>query len=436
MLTAEDYQELIIALEPYDQLINTNRIPMTSPSYYVQEEGKFDIPKIIEKDGWDYHLERNNFHHIYYDFLELATKKEIDTITNEKYFYVVRVTSSMFFLRNEHIGFKCVHPKTLEHVKNNQAKIVIVYTDEGHIGLPIFGDSHGIIQKWCDQLDLPCENIYFITGNMKAGNIVGPDIKYNIISLHNWDSLNTPSAYNICEFLPQNDQFLYVNLNRSRYTHRALMLVNLLKENLLDKGMNSFNYEGLDVGMTYFPEYLKTDQELNVANSEFNKIGYRVLDYPYNYTGMSSLVNTDFYTQTFCSIIPESHYENEIIHFSEKIWKPLMNGHPFFLLGSPYSLAKLHDLGFKTFDIWFDESYDQCDDLYQRVKIITGNLKRLSVYSRDDLIKIRQEMQPIILHNYNHLVETYNEKYLIQDQIFGRKPHCDILLNILKSWSD
>jgi hypothetical protein len=437
MRTTKDYEKLIIGLEPYDDLIKTNRIPMSSPTYYVEEEGKFDVPKIISRDGWDYHFERNSLYYIFYNFLELGTKKEIDSITDEKYFYVVRITSSLFFLRNENIGFKCVHPKTLEHVKNNKAKIVLVYTDEGHMGLPEFGDCHTILQKWCDELHLPSENIYFITGNMIANKIVSSNIKYNIISLHNWDSLNVPSNYKICEFIPDSDKFLYVNLNRSRYKHRALMLVNLLKENLLDKGMNSFNYENIDVGDTYFPEYLtEDDPQLLNANNEFNKIQVNVLDLPYNHSGLSSVVNTDFYTKTFCSIIPESHYESGIMHFSEKIWKPLMNGHPFFLLGSPNCLEYLRSQGFITFGKWFDESYDQYDDLYERVKIITTNLKRLSEYSLDDLIAIRQEMRPIIEHNYNHLVKTYNEKYIVSGNItgHGRKPHCDILLDILDNW--
>ena len=68
MRTTKDYEKLIIGLEPYDDLIKTNRIPMSSPTYYVEEEGKFDVPKIISRDGWDYHFERNSLYYIFYNF--------------------------------------------------------------------------------------------------------------------------------------------------------------------------------------------------------------------------------------------------------------------------------------------------------------------------------------------------------------------------------
>ena len=42
---------------------------------------------------------------------------------------------------------------------------------------------------------------------------------------------------------------------------------------------------------------------------------------------------------------------------TEKILKPIQQYHPFILLGM-YGLQNLRNLGFKTFDSVWDESYD------------------------------------------------------------------------------
>jgi hypothetical protein len=211
------------------------------------------------------------------------------------------------------------------------------------------------------------------------------------------------------------------------------------KENILQLGMNSFNYRGKDVGSVYFSEYLTIDTELKIANEKFNEIGENILDFPNTEPDLIHKINTDFYKKTFCSIIAESHYEKETIHLTEKTWKTIMNGHPFMILGNPKILTMLKHEGFKTFDAWFDESYDESYDLYERVKIITKNLIKYSTYTIDDLKMIRKEMAPIIEYNYNHLLSVYSKKYIIYERgityTSARKPHCDILLDILENWN-
>ena len=50
------------------------------------------------------------------------------------------------------------------------------------------------------------------------------------------------------------------------------------------------------------------------------------------------------------------------IFISEKTWKPIMVGHPFIMVGNKNNLKFLKDLGYKTFDKWIDESYDDIED--------------------------------------------------------------------------
>lgn len=435
MSKTTDCKQIIIGMEPYDSLIKTNRVPMSSSSYYMLEEGQFDSPKVILINDWVPLLERNGVEESFVKPLDFVTYKEIESITTEKYFYYVRLGTSNFFQRNKKIGFSVIHPKTLQHVRDSQAKIVIVFTDEGNQGMPQFPDSFTILQDWCTEYNIPENNVYFFTGNMKAQQLFGHLVKYNIVCIHNWDCLNDPNKFNIIPYEPVDENSLYVNLNRSRYKHRLLMLINLLKEGLLHRGLNSFNYEDVDF-TAYVGEYIAQDQTLQFYGQKLIEIGSNVLDFPYTNHYMNYTVNTDFYKKTFVSIVPESHCESETIHFSEKTWKPMYTGHPFLLLGSPGQLNYLKTQGFQTFDKWFDESYDDYDNLYDRIKIITNNLKKYSTYTIDQLIALRKEMEPVIQHNYYHLQQLYNKKYIFDDVTHpnGRKPHLDKLLQILTDW--
>ena len=47
-----------------------------------------------------------------------------------------------------------------------------------------------------------------------------------------------------------------------------------------------------------------------------------------------------------------------------------MNLHPFFVVGNPHTLKKIKRLGFKTFSMLWDESYDNELDLNTRIEKI------------------------------------------------------------------
>ena len=75
--------------------------------------------------------------------------------------------------------------------------------------------------------------------------------------------------------------------------------------------------------------------------------------------------------------------------------------HPFIILGGKGSLNRLRELGYKTFDGFIDESYDQLDSL-KRIDAIIQSIKKI------DSIENKQQwfegMKDILLHNYNLLM--------------------------------
>ena len=62
-----------------------------------------------------------------------------------------------------------------------------------------------------------------------------------------------------------------------------------------------------------------------------------------------------------------------------------MNLHPFFVVGNPHTLKKLKELGFKTFECIWDESYDNELDLNTRIEKIISEVKKLTNISLEEL---------------------------------------------------
>lgn len=84
-----------------------------------------------------------------------------------------------------------------------------------------------------------------------------------------------------------------------------------------------------------------------VNNNRFSWVSQKI---PYN-----------IYNQVYWNIVTESesHPSYETIFVTEKVSKPLIAGMPFVVHGAVGFLQHLKAHGFKTFDCWIDESYDQ-----------------------------------------------------------------------------
>jgi len=68
-------------------------------------------------------------------------------------------------------------------------------------------------------------------------------------------------------------------------------------------------------------------------------------------------------------------------------------------LSGPGSLEKLHQLGFKTFSPWINETYDLEPNVYLRLEAIKQEIDRLASMSLDQLLTMHTEMLQIFEHN-------------------------------------
>ena len=107
------------------------------------------------------------------------------------------------------------------------------------------------------------------------------------------------------------------------------------------------------------------------------------------------------YTQTNCSIILETVYDNRI-HLTEKTLRPIACGHPFMILSGPGTLAYLRKMGFNTFSPLINESYDLETDPTKRMEMVINEMTRINNLSEKYQQYIWKECHAITSYNKNY----------------------------------
>jgi hypothetical protein len=108
-------------------------------------------------------------------------------------------------------------------------------------------------------------------------------------------------------------------------------------------------------------------------------------------------------------VVSETVFYYDKLHLTEKIFKPIVSRRPFILVAAAGNLAYLKKYGFKTFDRWIDESYDNEKDPDKRLDMITVQIEKLSKLSKKELDLMHEEMREVLDHNFNHFYGSFRE---------------------------
>ena len=71
-------------------------------------------------------------------------------------------------------------------------------------------------------------------------------------------------------------------------------------------------------------------------------------------------------------------------------------------------------MGFKTFDGFIDESYDDICDNDERIKKIYSEIKKLCQLSKEEIHEWYWKMEDILIHNHRHLLSIHNNKMITE----------------------
>lgn len=187
-----------------------------------------------------------------------------------------------------------------------------------------------------------------------------------------------------------------LSLNNISKPHRLALVSYLLERFNDEKSYISFlgrnlNDSVLKDAIKIAPEYSTIIARLYNEIKEYGPItsfGEADNINPRNESGFP----VELFKNTIFSVITESEFTNgRIQRVTEKTLKTLVCCHDFLMVGNPYTLRLLQDMGFDVTSAFFDTSYDETLNPQLRFELIIKELLKLSSMDCKELEQLRNQ---------------------------------------------
>ena len=282
--------------------------------------------------------------------------------------------------------------KLIPHWVFENKNIILFYYHEG--------DNPYRIKQRLDQLckehNLPSDCYRFISGNTAADGIPG----FAYFSDHELLYWHRNKEVPVTPINTKPRKRIFTALSRTHKWWRATVMADLVRNGLLYNSYWSYN---TDVALDDLPE----DNPIEVDTLEIRSLIDEFLKgAPYTCDSQTSdqhndhsIVETAHYTDAYCNIVLETHYDADQsggAFLTEKTFKPIKHGQPFIIVGCPGSLEALRKLGYRTFDNVIDNSYDLIENNTQRWQ---QTLHAIQQIHEQDMNAWFQRCQTDIIHN-------------------------------------
>ena len=318
--------------------------------------------------------------------------------------------------------FQYLGEEFLNSLKNNLTILLVDYTYEGFskYQCPIIK----ILENNCANYGINPKRIFYFSGNLKDHsdtiNTIPMFVLDNKNSWSRWIKVNRTLESVKVECLKNFEDKIFLSLSRRNRFHRVighLLLSNspifnygIISQNTIKNiGIDNITIEKLELSEKAIKRFGKT-LPLIADKNNFN------INDPFN--SLSTL-----HTSTVFSIVNETladDYNKTSLFYSEKMLKPIINFQPMIIFGQPGINHELTRLGFKTYDKYFDLSFDYEPDMILRYRGILNNINKLvldlSNMSKEEKIDWRFKHREILEHNYQVFLNTLHSKK--QSQLF------------------
>lgn len=213
----------------------------------------------------------------------------------------------------------------------------------------------------------------------------------------------------VSDQLPKHKQIKYhFGMLVGRCTMPRLVLASHLYSNYKDQTFQTFHWQANhDYYRTHF-ELEPLIHEYGINSQEFTEavallqasplIKQPVKQYPILHPENLHSACA-WYPDFFVDVVCETWYTGDTFFLTEKFWRAVATRTPFIIHGPQWILQRLRQLGFQTFDRWWDEGYSE-DPVHHNIVEIKRVLKFLSQHSLSELNQMYNQMMPVLDHNY------------------------------------
>lgn len=117
---------------------------------------------------------------------------------------------------------------------------------------------------------------------------------------------------------------------------------------------------------------------------------------------LDGVINPCCYVDSYFSVVAETVFSYPYSFRTEKIWKPIMIGHPWIAAANRGYYRDLRKMGFKTFYPLIDESFDLIDHDQDRIEAVANAVNDLC---RQDLVSFLDAAHAVCKYNQQHFLE-------------------------------
>lgn len=153
--------------------------------------------------------------------------------------------------------------------------------------------------------------------------------------------------------------------------------------------------------------------DLNSMLKTIPPADYTAYDYS---TGRYDFNNplTDLYSNIFVDIISEATNIGDSFYPTEKFSRAVLCKKPFIVMAPKYYLKYLKQMGFRTFNRWWSESYDDLEakDRYFAILKLIDYIAKLP---KSDIITLNNDIKADVEYNYQLLVDQKFNKNIVKN---------------------
>ena len=323
---------------------------------------------------------------------------------------------------NKFSPFELLNSKYLEDLQSGRALLLIDQSVEGYQTQWLWEWFH----KKCESYNINPSAIIYLTGNQQCTKqyeswhteyaIDQPKLKVlasTSLSLYIYQTYQqnhlTILFDDILDYKKKNlkNISLYDCTNLRPRHQRVLNFLHLTNANLISDGKISIGdkKDWPKFSIQYLKKHNLPANIVKEATAPLTINHSRMSDSEYH-VYITRILN-DVYQDTWVSLITESSYFDyeHSVFISEKTFKPIACMQPFIIVGSKHTLKYLKQLGYRTFDGFIDESYDDCDD-NDRFAAIIKSLEKIKQI--EDKISWLASMREILEHNHKLFLSICN----------------------------
>jgi len=327
-----------------------------------------------------------------------------------------------YMTTNRNSVFFYISEELLIDLRSKKAYLLLDQSHEGYHEEWLFYWFH----YCCTIYNIPVSQIIYVTGNLSVETQYAewckrnkPTEKMCVIPHIQFERFTYDSVTQQLKILPtvsehirykttNQDELLTYNCFQKRARpHRIWLFHSLWKSNLLSDGINSMN--SFFKNNSFYEEKLITDDDYNEVikllpmfpRSNMNDTLKQDFEGPLGGSFERDLYHIET-RKSWVSLVSEASFAERTCFISEKTFKPIAARHPFILYGNKHSLKYIQELGYKTFDGFIDESYDELDT-WERLEAIIKQIQIIKNMTYDKKLEWFESMRYILDYNFKVL---------------------------------